>query len=397
MTNKNQALSFAGFEGCASSREFDWHLASDTEAQWDRFPDAQSYRWTVGKEDGCDGLLELDKEQMVRDLVEQGGWLFVGDSITEGHFFSLSCTLYPHVIATPTYTPGSYFDRAWPQNLYLNPESPLLRLSSPRRLRIPPWFNITSTPLATFRRIDLLFEQKDLEELHHKIHPATRSNFSLFSEEPTWSLSPKEYMTLFLNRSYSTMVVSTAGHWTTTLFGGYDPKEPAAFEGAKLGIDGVIDFFGHAMRQWADEVQGALRDAAKLDQGPRKRQAVIRAYLPGHEDCHTHRRPWTEVLPYSWEWYNWNRIWEFNEVFEVWPVSSVHFELYAESHHFLVKNIINGGADKYPDIHFLAIERPGRLRPDAVSLFNPFVSFIYYPLRSMQRATVCISWLVRES
>ena len=117
------------------------------------------------------------------------------------------------------------------------------------------------------------------------------------------------------------MVVRTAGHWTTTLFKGYDPKEPAAGEGAKLGLDGVIDFFGHAMRQWADEVQDALRDPTKLDQGPKKRQAVIRAYLPGHEDCHAHRKPWTEVLPYSWEWYNWNRIWEFNDVFEVCPVS----------------------------------------------------------------------------
>ena len=317
MTNKSQALEFAGFEGCASSREFDWHLATDTEGQWDRFPDAHSYRWTVGTEDGCDELLKMDKEQMVRDLVELGGWLLLGDSITENHFFSLSCILYPHVIATPTYTPGSYFDRAWPQNLYLNPESPLLRLSSPKRLRTPPWFNITSTPLATFRRVDMLFEQKDLEELHHKIHPTTHSNFSLFSEELTWSLSPKEYMPLFMNRSYSTLIVSTAGHWTTSLFGGYGPEQPAAFEGAKLGIDGVIDFFGHAMRQWADEVQGALRDAAKLNQGPRKRQAIIRAYLPGHEDCHKHRKPWTEVLPYTWDWYNWNRIWEFNEVFEV--------------------------------------------------------------------------------
>ena len=33
MTNKSQALGFAGFESCASSREFDWHLGSDTEDQ----------------------------------------------------------------------------------------------------------------------------------------------------------------------------------------------------------------------------------------------------------------------------------------------------------------------------------------------------------------------------
>jgi len=50
-----------------------------------------------------------------------------------------------------------------------------------------------------------------------------------------------------------------------------------------------------------------------------------------------------------------------------------------------VKNIINGGADEYPDVHFLAIERPARLRPDAVSLFDPFISFIY--LSFTQHAT----------
>ena len=318
MTNKSQAMTFAGFEGCASSREFDWHLASDTERQWNRFPDAQSFRWTVGKEDGCDGLLDFDKEQMVQDLVDQGGWLLLGDSITEGHFFSLSCTLYPHVIATPKYKPNSWFDRAWYQDLYLNPESPLLR-----RLRIPPGFNITTTPLATYRRIDLLFERKDLEELHRKIHPTTRSDFSLFSEEETWSLSPNEYMPLFFNRGYSTLVINTAGHWTTTLFGGYGPKEPAAFEGAKRGIDGVIDFFGHAMRLWADEVQGALRDSANFDGGLRKRQVVIRAYLPGHDSCRWHRKPLAR-LPMRWPWNgifsgrnNWAQIWKFNEVFEV--------------------------------------------------------------------------------
>ena len=169
--------------------------------------------------------MEFDKNRRCRTLWSKG-WLLLGDSITEGHFFSLSCTLYPHVIATPTYAPNSWFDRAWYQDLYLNPESPLLR-----RLRIPPGFNFATTPLATYRRIDLLFEHKELVELHRKIHPMTRPNFSLFSDEESYSLSPNEYMPLFLNRGYSTLIINTAGHWTTTLFGGYGPKGAAAFEG----------------------------------------------------------------------------------------------------------------------------------------------------------------------
>ncbi|KAF5376227.1 hypothetical protein D9615_008547 [Tricholomella constricta] len=339
MTDKSQALEFSGFEGCASSREFDWHLASDNIWHYSRFPAAQSYRWTVGKKDGCEGLEEMNKEKVVRDMVEQGGWLLLGDSITEGHFFSLSCSLYPHVIATPTYTPNSYFDRAWPQNLYLNPDSPLVK-----KLSIPPGFDITKTPLATFRRVDLLLTQDELVHLHEKLHPVTAANFSLFSKEAAWSLSPKEYLPIFFEGGYSTMVVSTGGHWTTTLFGAYGEKSPAQFEGAKPGIDGVIDFFGHAMRSWADEVQAALLDAARKDRGARKRQVLVRAYLPGHDDCHNIKQPWAEIQTPERASYNWGSIWRYNEVFE---------------------NIITDVPEKYPDLHYLAIERPGRLRPDA--------------------------------
>jgi hypothetical protein len=334
MTNETQALAFAGFDSCASSREFWWHLAADNKDQWDRFPKAQSYRWTVGKEDGCDGFEssvnsrgELNKEQMVKDMVEQGGWLMLGDSITEGHFFSLSCSLYPHVIATPTYTPNTYFDRAWPQNLYLNPESPLVKN---KEIYLPPHFNFTDTPLATFRRVDLLMTQKELEDLHDELYPpsttyskADPEPFKLFSGEAAWSLSPREdYLPIFFEKNYSTIVVSTAGHWTVTLFGGYgENKNWTVPTGAKEGVDGVIDFFGHAMRRWADQLQERIREKAQEERRaglvPKNRQVVVRAYLPGHEDCHKARAPWRKILPMKWNWYNWGRIWQYNEVFEV--------------------------------------------------------------------------------
>ncbi|KAG5641481.1 hypothetical protein DXG03_005107 [Asterophora parasitica] len=322
MTEKIQALEFSGFAGCASSREVDWHLASDNPAHYGRFPRAQSYRWSVGKADGCEGLEVFDKESVVRDMVEQGGWLLLGDSITEGHFFSLSCSLYPHVIATPTYTPNSYFDRAWPQNLYLNPDSPLVK-----DLFIPTGFDIAKTPLATFRRVDLLLTQEELEHIHEKLHPNTAANFSLFSKEAAWSLSPKEYLPIFLEGGYSTLVVSTGGHWTTTLFGGYGVGEPAPFKDAKPGLDGVIELFGHAMSSWADEVQEALADAARKDHGARKRQVLVRAYLPGHDNCHNIKLPWAEIQVPKGASYNWGSIWRYNEIFEVDPMILCTFEL----------------------------------------------------------------------
>jgi len=110
------------------------------------------------------------------------------------------------------------------------------------------------------------------------------------------------------------MIVSTAGHWTTTLFSGYSE---AVLEDAKKGIDGVLHFFEQAMTKWAGDVQGMLDEAATKEGGRKKREVVVRAYLPGHEDCHKHREPWTEIRPMLWGWYNWAQIERFNDIFEV--------------------------------------------------------------------------------
>ena len=67
--------------------------------------------------------------------------------------------LSPHFRATPDWTQG--FDRAWPQNLYLAPSSPLLP-----HLRLPPGFDVARTPLVTFRRIDTLLEPTALDALY---------------------------------------------------------------------------------------------------------------------------------------------------------------------------------------------------------------------------------------
>ena len=76
MTSPEDALTFSGFEKCASSREYFWHLASDRVDQWDRFPGAQSWEWLPGEE--CKGMSPLTPEDLLRTLVEDGGWYLVG-------------------------------------------------------------------------------------------------------------------------------------------------------------------------------------------------------------------------------------------------------------------------------------------------------------------------------
>ena len=261
--------------------------------------------------------------------------------MTENHFFSLSCMLYPHVRATPDWTQG--FDRAWPQNLYLNPASPLIP-----HIKFPPGFDIETTPLVTFRRIDLLFETSQLDALYRTLHPNStharaQPNESIFSSEAVWNLAPAEYVKTFTaprpHGNYATMVVSTGGHWTTTLFSGL--RDPELFHD---GIFNVVDFFGEAMDAWAREVQALLLKAEDAErkrramQGARAarerrapRQVVVRAYLPGHEDCHNHRAPIEEYEKGPNGWYNWNQIGDYNRAFEVRGLLSVTFTSADES------------------------------------------------------------------
>lgn len=76
MTRPEDAFLFNRFEGCASSREFWWHLGADNAAQWDRYPNVTDWRWVPGEK--CLGLRQLDGADLVRDLVEMGGWLILG-------------------------------------------------------------------------------------------------------------------------------------------------------------------------------------------------------------------------------------------------------------------------------------------------------------------------------
>ena len=238
--------------------------------------------------------------------------------MTENHFFSLSCILYPYVFATPDYTQGAW-DRAWQQNLYLKPSSPLLST-----LSLPEGFDIASTPLVTFRRIDLLLSKDELMSIHKSSQPenVTLNDTSLFGDEVIWTLPVAEYLNEFLaplpKANYATMVVSTAGHWIDYLFPKVEPP----------GMDGILRLFEVAMGRWAEEVQSALRAdvrhrvsyQSRFGLGSRKRnerRAVVRAYLPGHSDCHNFRHPLNKIQPLENSPWNWGDIPKFNAIFEV--------------------------------------------------------------------------------
>ena len=131
------------------------------------------------------------------------------------------------------------------------------------------------------------------------------------------------YLDLFMKPlpegNYRTLVASTGGHWTISLFEGlWEDKEPYH------GMDKLLDFFGGVTKEWAKIVQNHLdadwerqKAAAKVKGGrPRKRRAVIRASTSGHEDCGEYKEPWVEEVPMKWGWFNWPYIKDFNRIFQ---------------------------------------------------------------------------------
>jgi len=326
----------SGFLGCASNREYGWHLGTE----WDdntEFPrrwwrgNVSAYDWVPG----CERYGRADRETWVTRLVEDGGWLILGDSTSEGFFHALSCMLYPHVYATPDYVKNPYFDRAWPQYLYLNASSPLVS-----SLKFPQGFDMATTPLALFRRVDLLLGKGDLEELWQDF-PGGNHSRSLFGSEPLWDLDPGTYLPLFFapEANFRAMMISTGGHWTTTALPGFH------------GHADLLAFFKVAMNSWTERMVDAL-NAAKRDEAAAKgtartkeRQIIVRGYQPGHDGCNLpETRLGGPLEKYHDSWshsYNWAWIRRFNWAFET---------ILNEWHH--------------PNIHYLPLDEIGLLRPD---------------------------------
>jgi hypothetical protein len=85
MSQYSDALKFTRYHGgCASSREYWWHLGADPQEMWDRFPDVAEWEWVPGKQcragiaKGSEGLRDWDTWGVIKELVEGGGWLLIG-------------------------------------------------------------------------------------------------------------------------------------------------------------------------------------------------------------------------------------------------------------------------------------------------------------------------------
>lgn len=99
-------------------------------------------------------------------------------------------------------------------------------------------------------------------------------------------------------------------------------------------MDGVVSFYEHVARRWVWEVQDRLSSEMQkerevmmdvsgrpgaLTSGPssRRRNVVLRPYLPGHDECREAKGVLKEVKVMDYEKYNWRHIWKYNHILEV--------------------------------------------------------------------------------
>jgi len=187
----------------------------------------------------------------------------------------------------------------------LDPTSPLID-----EINFPEGFDVQTTPLVTFRRVDLLVSRGETLAAHRKLG-GKLDNTTLLSTEELYTMSPEEYLRAFLaplpTGGYRTLIANTAAHWTTHLFiGGHRP-----------GMDGVLELFEVVMTEWTSVIQEVLREANAQPHGGRDFRAVVRGYTPGHNNCQNTHYPLQEVLPFKTGTYNWDDIATFNEIMEV--------------------------------------------------------------------------------
>lgn len=331
VTKSEDTYAVSGFSGCASRHEDGFNLAGDQPDYFAWRGNVSAYEWVPPH--NCDEVPGDYRESLVVDLVEKGGWLLIGDSVTEQQFFSMSCALYPHVIATPDATKIWDWDRAWPEHLLLNPDSPLVS-----RIKFPNGFNISQTPLVTFRRNDVLFNLTEIESMFNGggWRPGPGEKTNLFGDEASWTISVSDYLGDQFFRplpeaNYHTLVLNTGAHWCFGLFSGL----PHPFTD-------VIELFRVVM---TNLVYQAARQLDLHQSDGKQREIVVRDYLVGYDDCHTQETMFGGPLK------------------EVPDLKSDEFWARIPIMNALLKKVVEDRA--HPQVNFIGIDRPGRLRPDA--------------------------------
>lgn len=187
-------------------------------------------------------------------------------------------------------------------------------------------------------RNDLLFNHTEVETLFNGggWRPGPNETTRLFGEERAWTLSPTEYLSIFLAPApfnYRVLVVSTAGHWSLHLLTGLGGGYPE-----------IADFFRVVMQNFVYQAGRALDSMDGTG-----KEIIVRPYLSGDPGCHDddimNGGPLTMPLDLSKAPFNWQWIPRMNGIFEEAVAARAH-----------------------PSLHYLGIDWPGRLRPGTVSL-----------------------------
>ena len=198
-------------------------------------------------------------------------------------------------------------------------------------LTLPAGFNISSTPLITVRRVDLLFSREELDDLWQSTQQKlSQDNTSIFSQGDSYTISMDTYLKEFMEPlpkgSYSTLITSSGVHWSSQNY----------FNGAKTsGLSGILSLFKAATKHWADRLQEAVgkenqgcTNAGELCGHPRRRRAIIRDNVEGHDSCFTQSEPLTRVQKSTSGQMNWadlprfNAMWKASEYCDAFSVAN---------------------------------------------------------------------------
>ncbi|GAA6057989.1 hypothetical protein JCM3770_004601 [Rhodotorula araucariae] len=409
-----------GFSGCAQNWfRGDWHLGLEWPSEGNPAGPAgewpmSAYRrqaggWAWAPEDEtCKALDDEEDEEQVQgvqvrrllqDLVDRGGWLVVGDSLSEQQFFSLSCLLFPHVRALWPYPPMSEWHQIKEEHLHLDPASPLIATGE---LRLPEGFDFEGTPLISHVRTDHGLAPSELVDVYAAFHatspPALAERYpalaslpphanrqSILTDVETFSPALDYYLDLFLRPSstrnittgispsyapdttppdslavernatrsahYRALIFSTAAHFSARHFnlppGDVEYAVPTSVDANDRAIhahkehgSAQVEFFELVVEAWAARVDEALRSAT-----PQEREGkvvIVRPSSGGHNDCHSATRPLQEGEGARSDWYSWGDMPKMNDKAQA-----------------LVAQVGN------PQMVFLDLARPANLRPDA--------------------------------
>ncbi|KAH9816719.1 hypothetical protein DFH28DRAFT_186806 [Melampsora americana] len=328
-------LKWSGFPAdyCVSNRLPKTNLGApwgqnDTAELWDWRAQVSGYVWQPGCQENERRLKPLPTpHSLINELVYEGGWLLIGDSLSAQWFLSLSCMLAPYVRAVPFWTPDVPWNST--QHLYLDSESPYVQ-----QMKLPKDFNINLTPVVTILRSGLLLSKPEIMNVVKKnnLLPGIQS---IHWNETVFDNPPSLYLDDFLNPTYrySKLVASAGAHYTSKLF-------------MDLPLDKVTSVFHHAFEEWIRIINKMLDDPRA-----KNKQVFYRTATAGHKDCHLPERlygpPLTEEEALVTPIYNWQVIPIFNKIARA-AMSKV----------------------RHPRFKFLSIERPAMLRPDGHILID---------------------------